>query len=208
MPMRLILPFFLAQLAFGQGLLGNRVQIGTVGGVSLTESFRGFGINESKRYLIGPSVEVRIHGGFAVELDAIYRRLGSSGAFNSRVSPEGPTYLYSFKVRGNSWELPVLAKYNFERRIAGMRPFLATGYAFRTGWSKTENRTTNPIATTIIYDSDSRDRLSIGAVAAAGVNLQAGHLRISPQFRYTRWGDSAGNRRPNNQVDFMVGIHF
>ena len=202
--MRLILPFFLAQLAFGQGLLGNRFQIGAVGGVSLTESLRGFGVNESKRYLIGPSVEVRIHGGFAVELDAIYRRLGSSGAFGSRVSPEGLTSIYTFRERDNSWELPVLAKYNFERRIAGIQPFLATGYAFRTGWTKTENRTTNPATA---GSSDSRDRLSIGAVAAAGANLKAGHFRISPQFRYTRWGEGAAYRQPNNQVDFMIGVH-
>ncbi len=119
--MRRILPFFLSELAFGQGPLGNRFQIGAVGGVSLTESFWGFGINESKRYLIGPSVEVRIHGGFAVELDAIYRRLGSSGAFGSRASAEGPISFYTFRERDNSWELPVLAKYTFERRIAGMR---------------------------------------------------------------------------------------
>ncbi len=205
--MRLLLPFFLAQIALGQGLLGHRFQIGALGGVSLNENFKGFGTKESKPYLVGPSVEFRIRGGFALEVDAIYRHLGSSGAYNFRSSQDGPTFLYTFRDRINSWEMPILGKYNFDRRFAKLHPFLATGYAFRTGWSKTENRTTNP-AIIGTAGNDSRNRLGVGAVAAAGVNLKAGHFRISPQFRYTRWGNESSSRQPNNQADFMIGIHF
>lgn len=73
---------FLVPIAGAQGLLGDRIQVGALGGVSLTDPLRAFGRNESKAYLVGPSVELRVHGGFAIEVDALYRRLGSSGGFS------------------------------------------------------------------------------------------------------------------------------
>ncbi len=76
--MRLILFCFLVPIAGAQGLLGDRVQVGAIGGVSLSDPLRAFGRNESKPFLVGPSVELRVHGGFVIEVDALYRRLGSS----------------------------------------------------------------------------------------------------------------------------------
>ena len=145
-----------------------------------------------------------MHGGFAIEVDALYRRLGSSGGFSllsgrNLLGPpaEAPAFNYLFRERINSWELPVLAKYNFERGFGGLHPFLATGYAFRASWDKTENRTNNP-ALPGAYTGSARSPLGVGAVVAAGVNWKTGPVKISPQFRYTRWGDSPGGRRERN----------
>ncbi len=39
---------------------------------------------ESRPYAIGPTVEVRLPAGFAIEASALYRRLGQTTAFNYR----------------------------------------------------------------------------------------------------------------------------
>src|ERR1700681_1150633 len=56
-------------------------------------------IADTHRYVIGPFVEVRLPGGFAVELDALYRSFDFSSVQHS--------------VSVGVWEFPLLAKYKF-----------------------------------------------------------------------------------------------
>ena len=55
----------------------------------------------------------------------------------------------------------------------------------------------------------------IGATFGAGIEFKAGWLRVTPEFRYTRWGsenfdDPIGAllRTNKNQGDFMLGLTF
>ena len=212
--MRLTLFFLFIPLAAGQGLLGDRVQVGVIGGVAFRDPLRAFGRSASKPYILGPSVDLRVRGGFVIEADVLFRRLGSSSAYNllsgrNLTDPPQvtPVYDYSSRLRSNYWELPVLAKYNFQRGFRGLTPFLATGYAFRTSWDKTQSQTNNP-GLPARYEGSARSPLGVGAVVAAGASWKVGPVKISPQFRYTRWGDSPGGARQRNQVDFLVGFHF
>src|SRR4051812_15902078 len=130
------------------------VSFGVKGGVSLTDPDRYKG--ESKRYIVGPSVEVRLPLGFAVEVDALYRRVGSSFSYifptlNPDGTPANMTIANYNRQRGNSWEFPILAKYYFRSRSSAWQPFLATGYAFRATWyeSKTTLLTIDNLKNTV-----------------------------------------------------------
>jgi hypothetical protein len=58
-------------------------------------------VNNS-HYIIGPYGEVRLPGGFSVEIDALYRSFSSS-------------YVGEPQVTGGNWEFPVLANTSCSR---------------------------------------------------------------------------------------------
>lgn len=171
---------------------------------------------ESKRYVVGPSVELRVFGTkIGIELDALYRRAGDSyaGEFGF-IPPEytgpPPVNRYYARSRTNSWEFPMLGKYYFRDRDVLWRPFLGTGYVLRVQTRKTES------TSFVLGDNTPRNNQDsstmgpdIGAAAVAGVELK-GIRRFSfqPQVRYTRWSNHSPFSRPLNQVDIAVGIRF
>ena len=87
--------------------------------------------DESRPWAAGPSVEVRLPAGFAVEASAIYRRIGQTFLFNFTTGANSSALL-SDRMRGNAWEFPVLAKYYLRRPKSGWQPYLGAGWAFRT----------------------------------------------------------------------------
>ena len=213
MKKQVLLLVFLA--ANGLTLHGQAVSLGVKAGVPLTDP--AFGQDESRPYIIGPSVEVRLPAGFAVEASALYQRIGNSASF----APLGtilsgvnfvPLSLTSFsnQTRANSWEFPLLGKYYFQRHRA-WQPFVGTGWSLRTVSVHTRGTETTTdasgVASTFSFSNNYRLGLNVGAVAAAGVRLHAGRLAILPEFRYTRWGDN-NNLIRKNDVRFLLGVSF
>ena len=194
----------LAAVIFPPQAIAQAVEFGVVGGVPLTPVTPRYTHNDSRPYLIGPSIEFRLPASFAIEVDGIYRRIGSnrSGQFNSDTGLTS----YSYRTTGNSWEVPVLGKYYFQPRHSLFRPFIASGFSLRT---ITENSKyvsgPNPPASSSF---SSRDALDVGAVVAAGLHFKPGRFSVDPQFRYSRWGSGNNNRVSKNQTGFVLGIRF
>jgi len=71
---------FAISFLIASAALAQSVKVGVIGGVPLTDPVR-FN-DESKRYLVGPSVEVRfLDGRPGVEMNALYRRTGTAFSF-------------------------------------------------------------------------------------------------------------------------------
>jgi hypothetical protein len=64
-------------------------------------------------YIIGPYGEVRLPGGFSVEIDALYRGFSSA-------------YLGEPQVTGGNWEFPVMAKYKVLKN-GPLKPYIEGG---------------------------------------------------------------------------------
>ncbi|HEX4593680.1 MAG TPA: outer membrane beta-barrel protein [Bryobacteraceae bacterium] len=190
------------------------VSIGALGGVPFLDQNQGG--DESRRYIVGPSVEFRLPAGFAIEVDALYRRTGNTFTFNfpGNVVPIGSPAL-TFQInrqRGNYWQFPVLGKYYFRPRTAAWQPFLGTGWAIRTvGFDEDISQT--------ILDSNgnyhsssahfhSRSDLGAGAIVAAGVRFHAGKFALTPQVRYTYWGSTAQFDLRRNEAGVFLGLSF
>lgn len=161
---------------------------GVRGGVPLTdfleaESKTGALTNVVKgrgNVIIGPMVELRLPFGLGVEANALYRRWNAEGIFSSGSQ--------------STWEYPIYGKL----RIPGIvvRPYVGGGLNFqRLGDLK------NLLGGTV---ADSSRR---GFLGAGGLEIKVPYVRISPEVRFTRWGES-GPIRSTNQIDFLVGLSF
>ena len=201
----------------GLSAFGQNVSFGVIGGVPFTEQTSN--ADESRRYIVGPSVEVRLPAGFAIEADALYQRIGNTSFFSvlpasigSGVSLGTPG-VTSFvnRVRGNSWEFPVLGKYYFRPHTAAWQPYAASGWAFRTiGFHDAVSETyidEKGVSHPLNYRSQFRTGPDVGAVFAAGIRFHRGRLAVLPEVRYTRWGGS-DNLTRKNEAGFLLGVRF
>ena len=209
--MKLILALsFLVTIAQAQLL-----SVGVLGGVPVTDS--AYRHDESKPYIVGPTVEIRLPAGFALEADALYQRLGNSSPLLSTITGAlltpglTPTSGFAFttRQRGNSWQFPLLGKYYF-RSGSHLQPFVAGGPSFRTIGAEVQGVSilTYVNGTTLTpIQSKLRTDLGVGAVAAAGFRYKIGHLALLPEFRYTRWGsdDRIGKK---NSAGVYLGLSF
>jgi hypothetical protein len=188
--------------------------IGVKGGIRATGDFEGRAVSsESKRYLVGPSFEIGLPARFSVEVDVLYRRFGYTSLFSS---PFGGSIE---RGRQNDWEFPILLKYKLTRFAA--RPFVSAGYAPRKF-----NISTNSSGYTVnvptgginpFTGSTHLSAVSNGFVAGAGIEFRVGHLRLTPEFRYTRWLDRPVNtfgpqgyflQSAADQADIILGLSW
>jgi hypothetical protein len=206
-PGKLAGKFVVALLLAAPAASAQRISLGVVGGVPLTDgisdstmsvttaSFHSF--SPSKLYIVGAMAEVRLPLGLAIEVDGLYRPI-------SLESDEqlGSTTYKTLSENYSNWEFPVLVKYRFRVPIA--KPFVEAGPSFR----KTGG---------LSYLSN------YGATFGGGVELKFWKLRVAPAVRYTRWGSDAPSC-PNsngivscspsfppsnrNQVELLVGFSF
>ena len=184
--MRKPLALFILISVFSGSSLAQFVTFGVKGGVAITAP--GASNNESKRWEVGPSVEFRLPANFAAEFSAIYSRVGATTLFYYTPPIESPLQTVSYRTRGNNWEFPILGKYYFGSEQRSWRPYLGTGYSFRTTWFdlKGQNTSVDPVRNTTVtstFHNHYRTSLDVGAMAAAGVRFQAGRVKFLPEIR-------------------------
>lgn len=195
---------------------------GVTGGVPITHTFHS-PRDESRRYTLGPLIELSFLNNFAISVNPLYKRNGYTAQFLPLLqgslpgSPGGggisQPILSSVRARGHSWELPVMGKYYFGSPDRSWRPFAATGYSFQRSYSEFDNTVFNfnsqtGQATLSSFSSSSEwTPLRVGAIAAAGIEIRGGsRFSLLPEIRYTRWGDRSIGKQ--DQVDFLFSIRF
>lgn len=192
------------------------VTFGVKGGVPLTDLLNGTppelhftGITNTNRYIVGPTIELRLPANFAVEFDALFRHFSYQttvafiGSYNSTTATS------------NAWEFPLLLKYRLPGKFA--RPYIDGGVAWDrlqglsatltqiTPGGSTTTRTSNP--------PELQKTTLAGVVIGGGVDIHALFLHISPEVRYTRWTsqhfvlENLLNSN-QNQAEFLLGVTF
>jgi opacity protein-like surface antigen len=189
------------------------VSIGVKAGVPITDFFQTIRGNDgnyftnTKRYLVGGTVEFHLPARFSVEVDGLYKRVGYE--YDQSITANRITS----RTVANSWEFPALLKW--EILPGPVRPFIDAGASFRhiSGIKQIRNTAGTVIELNNAVEFNKRN--DIGFVAGFGVAFKAGPVRISPEFRYVRWG-SENFRDPltsllrtnRNQGDFLLGFTF
>ena len=173
---------------------------------SLTIGFHSY----TNRYLVGPTAELRLPFGLAIEADAIYRHYSfwSEGT----IPPAGSTQKTNAST--SAWEFPLLAKYRFSTKLA--RPFVDAGIAWDTLQGFRQSVTVIspvPILPPANLNQPIHDTTA-GFVIGAGLDVRAPYVHVSPEVRFTHWGrehfsaSSAGFSSNRNQTEVMVGVTF
>lgn len=187
------------------------VSFGAIGGGRATDQATSPAIDESKRYILGPMLDIGLPLGFGFEFDALYSRDGF------RASNSTPLASNFLGERTNTWEFPLLVKHSLPFPI--VKPFVEIGYAPRV-MRGSINSAGSFLATAagqfqFATSSQNVDAASQGLVLGGGVRFTTGPLQLSPEIRYTRWNnspvnfsfpDGPGFTSTRNQVDLLVGI--
>jgi len=193
------------------------VSFGVKAGVPLTDFVDAAKGDQSayftntKRYTVGPTIEFHLPARFSIEIDALYKRFGFDG---QSVSAAGSTLT---GTRGNSWEFPILAK--FEIVPGPVRPFVDAGVSIRhiTGIKQVRQIVSAGTFSRVELNNppEFNKETDVGLAFGAGVAFKLGRVRISPELRYTRWGgenlrDPVNGllRTHRNQGDFLIGFTF
>lgn len=200
--------FFLAGACCAQ-----QIGIGVKGGARLTGEIEGSTADQSKRYLVGPMLEVLLPHGFGIEADALYSRLGYGNT----------EYFLGYsteRVRGNLWQVPIVAKYRLRKPL---HPYALLGYAFERAGGTVDYSgvQTSPYldvpATPFSGSYPLGHATDHGVVAGGGIEFGAGRIHIAPEVRYIRWKDPLyaeyGSRGyyvavPRNEVQILVGLSW
>ncbi|MBZ5576108.1 MAG: PorT family protein [Acidobacteriia bacterium] len=164
----------------------------------------------TNRYLVGPTVELRLPFGLGVEVDALYRHYNFQGAGN--ISPAGTT-LTTHGSTG-AWEFPLLAKYRFPFPV--VRPFVDAGVAWDTlqGFKQVVTVVSGVPVLPPANLNQPAHNTTTGFVTGAGLDVHAPYVHLSPEIRYTRWGaqhffsPNGGFSSNQNQVEVLLGITF
>lgn len=196
------------------GAMAQPVSVGVKFGVPVTDALETFKGNQAAyvtnthRYVAGGTVQFNLPFRFSVEIDALYRRLGYE--YNQFAGPGSPT---STRTVANSWEFPVLGKYAIWS--GPVRPFVEAGANFRHITGVKQLRSTLSAINVSVPAAEFDKGSDIGFVFGGGVELKLGVMRITPEFRYTRWGSEnfrdpvASLLRTNkDQGDFILGLTF
>jgi len=199
-------PLILTLLAAAT-LAAQPVQFGAKAGVPLTDFISAAqqspaellsAAEHPQRYLLGPTVEVKLPFSLAFEADVLYRRV------NFQTQSTGARLEPTTVVTSNDWEFPLLLKYRF-RGMKFVRPYADAGVAF--------DRLQGLANAVVLTSSVLKNSGTTGAVAGAGLDFHFLMLHVAPEVRYTRWTSAHFNlagvlASQQNQAEFMVGITF
>lgn len=166
----------------------------------------------TNRYIIGPSVELRLPFGLGIEFDALYRHFSYS-SFGADIL--GNTF--ESRTTSGAWEFPLVAKYRF-KGVPLIHPFVEGGVSWDrlSGVSQTLSTLSNTVLNTSSTSNPAelhKDTVS-GFVLGGGVDFKLLVIHIVPEVRYTRWGSKHFNdingliNSNQNQGEFLVGFKF
>ncbi|MBZ5631709.1 MAG: porin family protein [Acidobacteriia bacterium] len=185
--------------------ISQSLSVGIKAGARLGDEFNGSVDtihDESKRYAVGPMLDLRLPLRLGIELDALYQPLGYT------VHTFDFDFFHSLTIRerSSSWYFPIIAKYRLPG-AARVAPYVGVGYAPRiVHGSQSVNRITYDVLTGNIraMSSSKRDTnydTTHGLVIEGGLHLPVSRLFISPELRYTRW------KRPFLNAPDLPGIY-
>jgi hypothetical protein len=196
-------------------ILAQSLSVGIKAGVRLGDEFSGsFGAisDESKRYTVGPMLDLRLPLRLGIEFDVLYQPVGYT-AQNFDFD------FFTSRERSNSWEFPVIAKYRLPG-FARAAPYVGIGYAPRVVYgSRVDGVIEYDQRGNIIAVSstklDTNFDTTHGLVIEGGFKLPVSRFHIAPEIRYTRWNKSFlnlgglhgfGYSSQQDQVEVLFGL--
>lgn len=179
--------------------LAQKVNVGVVTGVSLSDDFRPAVVttlggdtlhvsNASEWFAVGPAIELVLPKHLSMEVDAIRRRIRSKQltVYGQPVEFPNGVVIRSYGpvvAEDFAWQFSALGKYTVANRT--VKPFVEAGLSF--------------------LPRENRDQT--GVTAGSGIELALWNLSLSPALRYTRWLNNDSFGGVNDQFQFIARVH-
>ncbi len=191
-----------------------RVSVGIKAGGSLTRKFLRFVdyINSdagTKRYTIGPVMDIALPRGLGLEVGAMYKRSDEQSFSATLLSivdtDEGPAASFRYNrvsTVGRSWEFPVAGQYRFSLR--SMRPYVEGGVSY--------NHLHNIYEPLPSFSGQAERSPSLhlvnrkGVLLGGGADIKLHMIHVTPGLRYTHYDKGDPFLIAPNAVDFLVGF--
>jgi Outer membrane protein beta-barrel domain len=181
----------LLALVASAGFCGDALAVGARGGLPLGDAFssvqnQDFRIFGRNRFVVGPTIELRLPAGVGFNFDILYRRYAVESNAPGDPASKGAA----------QWEFPLMFRYRFPGIVA--RPFVAAGPTFNrlTGVTSIRNST-------------------VGLAFGGGLDITIPFFHITPELRYSRLFQDVTVRtatsnlmQNQNRVDVLVGFTF
>ncbi len=180
---------FVALALLGLPLAAQPISFGVKLGTPLNDAFSDTG----GKYFFSRGTDRYVIGP-TIEIRLPFTGLGvEADALYRRYNIGGPI---------NQFEFPILVKYRFPGLLV-VHPFVDAGPSF--------NYVSDSLTPT-----DVRHSGTTGIAIGGGLELKALIIRVSPELRYTHWGNqnislssrNSGLSSNQNQIQFLVGITF
>ena len=172
-----------------------------------------------RRFMLGPTVEVRLSKSLSISADALYSRYA-----HDRVEQfDTPFYdsISAEQIVANRWEFPAALKFRF--RLRRLKPYSAVGVSVG---HMSEGRKSTGLCYFNFSDPYLAQRNNgcrydqsaafppwykhtvAGIVIGGGFEYSFGVLRISPEFRYTGWVTARPGANSDEwpQAQFLLAI--
>ncbi|MFL6451520.1 MAG: hypothetical protein ACJ746_28155 [Bryobacteraceae bacterium] len=219
-------------LTAASSAFAQRISVGIKAGVPLTDVVESVDTHggdltfqaQTKRYTIGPVVDIGLPLGFGVEFGAMYKRVDQK---SRAVTITGFTTMGDTSVAieqradisavGHSWEFPVAVQYHFSK--SSIRPYVEGGISFNHlgnvyNFSNVYNvaNASFPSPTprqppyTVAPIPGSFER--VGGLVGIGVDFKLHVIHVTPGLRYTHYNEKSFWLPSTNAVDFLVGFTF
>jgi hypothetical protein len=191
-----------------------RVSVGIKVGAPMTRflTFDIGGDAHTKRYTIGPVMDISLKRSFGIEVGAMYKRIDEFSTSATLLSivdtDEGPAATYRYdrvSTVGRSWEFPVAGQYHIS--LHSMRPYLEGGLSYNRlsniygPWSGSVSPPAQLLPTL-----NSLNRR--GVLFGGGAEIKLHMIHVTPGLRYTHYSKGEKFLLAPNSVDFLVGFTF
>jgi len=172
-------------------------------------------VSNSSRLVVGPSLEVAVKRGFALEISALLKQLNNHSQGRMLAPCKCVLQINDLDTTAHAWEFPLVLKKYINVR-SNVRVFPAIGVSLRHTTGDTRFQTTfesgcsfcQPSSGTV-NPSSVLNPWSAGPVMGAGVDLHMGLLHFQPELRYAIWTRRALIAVSNQYaVDILAGFSF
>ena len=216
-------------LTAASSAVAQHISVGIKAGVPLTGLLRsdwgsGYEVpTQTRRYTIGPVVDIGLLLGFGVEVGALYKRFDQQSiavtttGFTSDDETSVPIQQTAgISAVGQSWEFPIAVQYHFFK--SAIRPYVEGGVSLNrlSNVYSFQNVSINfrqlPFTFAPLRGSFTR----VGPLFGMGVDVKLHRIHVTPGLRYMPYNKlsalTACSSGPgcggSKAVDFLVGFTF
>ena len=219
-------------LAAASSAFAQHISVGIKAGVPLTGLLRteyASGLccrevpTQTKRYTIGPVVDIGLPLGFGVEFGALYKRFDqqSYAVTTTGFTTDDETgypiqQTAGISAVGHSWEFPVAVQYHFFK--SAIRPYVEGGVSLNrlSNVYSFQNVSINFRQLPFTFSPRRGSFTRVGPLFGMGVDIKLHGIHVTPGLRYTHYNKlsalTACSSGPgcggSKALDFLVGFTF